>query len=118
MLVVSISLDGDMKTRMHKLKTLYIMSNRKCHSSDMFRIEAHQEMSEATKNRIKCIKSIQITSNMQIEKISLWIISNFVYIKEIVPSWRRREKRVNENPLQMRAKNQNWTTFGQKRISH
>ena len=58
-------MDGGMKTKMHKLKTLLIMSNRKCHSSDMFRNEAHQEMSEATKNRIKCIKLIQITSKMR-----------------------------------------------------
>ena len=58
------SLDEEMKTRMHKLKTLCIMSNRKCHSSDMFRNEAHQEMSEATKDKIKCIRSIQITSKM------------------------------------------------------
>ena len=31
----------------------------------MFRNEAHQEMSEATKDKIKCIKSIQITSKMR-----------------------------------------------------
>ena len=85
----------------------------------MFRNEAHQEMSEATKNKIKCIKSIQITSKMQIEKISLWIFSILVSTKEIIPSWRRRrEKCVNEEPLQMRAESQNWTTFGQKWISH
>ena len=93
------------------------MSNRKCHSSDMFRNEAHQEMSEATKNTIKCIKSIQITSKMRKGKISLFSI--IVSTKEIVPSWRRRrEKCVNEKPLQMRAESQNWTIFGQKRISH
>ena len=85
----------------------------------MFRNEAHQEMSEATKNKIKCIKSIQITSKMQIEKISLWIFSILVSTKEIIPSWRRRrEKCVNEEPLQMRAKNQKRTNFGHKWTSH
>ena len=113
------SLDDEMKTKMHKLKTLYIMSNRKCHSSDMFRNEAHQEMSEATKDKIKCIKSIQITSKMRKVKYPFfYFFPIIVSTKEIVPSWRRGEKCVNEEPLQMRAKNQKRTNFGHKWTSH
>ena len=83
----------------------------------MFRNEAHQEMSEATKDKIKCIRSIQITRKMR--KVKYHFFSIIVSTKEIVPSWRRRrEKCVNEEPLQMRAESQNWTTFGQKWISH
>ena len=82
----------------------------------MFRNEAHQEMSEATKDKIKCIRSIQITRKMR--KVKYHFFSIIVSTKEIVPSWRRVEKCVNEEPLQMRAKNQKRTNFGHKWTSH